>query len=243
MKDARRILELVRSVCPQGVFPGRNGEERAAWYPDPFHVLISTVLSQRTKDANTFTASSRLFAEFDSPEELANAEEERIRELIRPAGFPKAKGKAIKEIARIVHQNGDRVPDDLEGLMALPMVGRKTANCVLSYGYGKEAICVDTHVHRIANRIGLCATKNPEETEYALRKAVPRDLWIDTNSLLVRFGQTICLPRHPRCPRCPVAPYCDHFQRSCAGQDCTPARAADGKGAPVSKGRAKTGRP
>jgi endonuclease III len=242
MKDARRILELVRSVCPQGVFPGRNGEEEAAWQPDPFHVLISTVLSQRTKDANTFAASSRLFAEFDSPEELANAPQERIEDLIRPAGFPKAKGKAIREIARIIHERGDVVPDDLESLVALPMVGRKTANCVLSYGFGKEAICVDTHVHRIANRIGLCATKDPEETEYALRKVVPRELWIDVNSLLVRFGQTICLPRNPKCPRCPVAPFCDYYGSVSKAKE-PPLKAHNGRRMQTdSRGRAKTGR-
>jgi len=226
-----------------GVFPGRDEEGRAAWEPDPFHVLISTVLSQRTKDANTFAASSRLFAEFDSPEMLAKAPQERIEDLIRPAGFPRAKGRAIKEIARIIHEKGDLVPDTLEGLIALPMVGRKTANCVLSYGFGKEAICVDTHVHRIANRIGLCATKDPEETEYALREAVPRDLWIDTNSLLVRFGQTICLPRSPRCPQCPVAPWCDFYERSQGGAGRGLTRAPHEKGGTSVKGRAKTGRP
>ena len=243
MKDARVILELVRSVCPEGVFPGRNGEERADWEPDPFHVLISTVLSQRTKDANTFSASSRLFAEFDSPREIACAPEARVEELIRPAGFPKAKGKAIREISRIVHEErGDEVPDTLEELVALPMVGRKTANCVLSYGFGKEAICVDTHVHRISNRIGLCRTKNPEETEFALRKVVPRDLWIDTNSLMVRFGQTVCLPRNPRCPKCPVAPYCDYYENLYLVQHRKVERHAGTRGGTFSKRRAKTGR-
>lgn len=212
MKDARLILSLVRGVCPEGVFPGRNGDEVAEWDPDPFHVLISTVLSQRTKDANTYAASAALFREYHTPADISGAPLSRLKQLIRPAGFPEAKARAIKEIARIVHEElADEVPDDLEDLIALPMVGRKTANCVLSYAFRKEAICVDTHVHRISNRIGMVSTKDPEATEYALMKVVPRDLWIDVNSLLVRFGQKVCLPRNPRCAICPVAPHCDYF--------------------------------
>lgn len=214
MRDARCILELVRKACPEGVFPGRNGGQESDWEPDPFHVLISTVLSQRTRDANTHAAASRLFAEYGTPAEIAHAPPGLVEELIRPAGFPQAKGRAIREISRIIHEErGDMVPDSLEELVALPMVGRKTANCVISYGFGRPAICVDTHVHRISNRIGLCHTKGPEETEHALRATVPRDLWIDVNSLLVKFGQTVCLPRVPRCGACPVAPHCDYYEQ------------------------------
>jgi len=211
-KDARVILGLVREVCPQGVFPGRNGDEVADWEPDPFHILISTVLSQRTKDANTHSASAALFKEYYTPAQIAQAPFSRVRELIRPAGFPDTKARAIMEIARIVHEElDDRVPDDLERLVRLPMVGRKTANCVLSYAFHKDAICVDTHVHRISNRIGLVSSKDPEGTELALMDAVPRDLWIEVNSLLVKFGQTVCLPRSPRCGKCPIAPHCDYY--------------------------------
>lgn len=212
MKDARLILSLVRKVCPEGVFPGRNKGEVSDWPTDPFHVLISTVLSQRTKDANTFAASSALFQRFNKPEELAHADLSEIANLIRPAGFPQTKAKAIKEIGRRLHMEmGGEVPDDIESLLSLPMVGRKTANCVLAYAFHEPAICVDTHVHRISNRIGLVSTKNAEATEMALVKVVPRDLWIDVNSLLVRFGQSVCLPRNPRCSICPVAPHCDYF--------------------------------
>jgi endonuclease III len=212
MKDARHIMELVRKVCPRGVFPGRNGEEVSDWPPDPFHVLISTVLSQRTKDANTYAASAALFKEYDTPEDIAHAPLATIVRLVRPAGFPETKGKAIKEIARRVHEEMDGVvPNDMETLLSLPMVGRKTANCVRAYAFHEPAICVDIHVHRISNRIGLVKTEDPEATEMALMRVVPRDLWIDVNSLLVAFGQTICLPRNPRCIGCPVAPQCDYF--------------------------------
>ncbi|MDD1746274.1 MAG: endonuclease III [Methanomassiliicoccales archaeon] len=214
MKDARIILSMVREVCPNGVFPGRNGEQVAEWPPDPFHVLISTVLSQRTKDANTYAASAALFRFFNSPKEISRAPLSRIKELIRPAGFPEAKARAIKEIGRRVHEEmGDVVPDDMEALLTFPMVGRKTANCVRAYAFHIPSICVDTHVHRISNRIGLVSTKDPEGTEAGLSGIVPEDLWIDVNSLLVRFGQTICLPRNPRCGSCPVSMHCDFFSR------------------------------
>ncbi len=212
MKDARLILELVRKACPRGAFPGRNGEEVSDWPPDPFHVLISTVLSQRTKDANTYAASAALFKEYDTPEDIAQAPLDKIIRLVRPAGFPETKARAIKEIARRVHEEmGGEVPKDMDALLSLPMVGRKTANCVLAYAFHEPAVCVDTHVHRISNRIGLVRTDDPEGTEMALMREVPRDLWIDVNSLLVTFGQTICLPRNPRCTGCPVAPHCDYF--------------------------------
>jgi endonuclease-3 len=174
--------------------------------------LISTVLSQRTRDQNTANASENLFNEYDTPFQIANAPLERIRELIRPAGFPDQKAKAIKEISRQIHEEmNDRVPHSLEALIAFPMVGRKTANCVLSYAFHIPAICVDTHVHRISNRIGLVVSIDPEGTEEQLRKVVPRELWMDVNSLMVRFGQVICLPRRPRCEECPVSSDCEYF--------------------------------
>jgi endonuclease-3 len=213
MKPARKIVETIMGAIGEAAFPGHDSEGNVNWRPDPFHVLISTVLSQRTRDQNTHNASSRLFSRFDDPGALADAPLEEIVELIRPAGFPGQKGKAIKEIARVIHyQLGDRVPSTVEGLTALPMVGLKTANCVLSYAFRIPAICVDTHVHRVSNRIGLVRTRAPDETEEGLRKAVPKDLWIDINAIMVPFGQTICLPRQPRCPACPVRPYCDYYE-------------------------------
>ncbi len=213
MKDPRRILSLMRNTIKVGVFPGSKEGKKAGWPSDPFHVLISTVLSQRTRDQNTANASDSLFREYDTPCQIANAPIERIGELIRPAGFPNQKAKAIKEISRRIHEEmNDEVPDSLEDLIILPMVGRKTANCVLSYAFHIPAICVDTHVHRISNRIGLVVSDNPESTEEQLRKIVPRDLWIDVNSLMVRFGQLICLPRRPRCDECPISTNCDYYQ-------------------------------
>ncbi|MEM0449732.1 MAG: endonuclease III [Methanomassiliicoccales archaeon] len=218
-KDARIILENMRRVCPEGVFPGHNQGRRGDWELDAFHILISTVLSQRTKDSNTFSASSALFREFNTPEQIANAPLDRLKSLVRPAGFPEAKAKAIKEIARIIHEEmGGQVPADREELMRLPMVGRKTANCVLAYAFKKDAICVDTHVHRISNRIGLVRTNDPEETELALMKIIPQELWRDVNSYMVRFGQRICLPRNPRCYRCPLTKFCDFYTISEKGE-------------------------
>jgi endonuclease-3 len=212
MKPSRPIIEVIRGAIGEAAFPGHDADGKVEWRPDPFHVLISTVLSQRTRDQNTHSASLRLFARFDDPKSLADAPIEEIVELIRPAGFPAQKGKAIKEIARVVHyEMDDQVPSTVQELTALPMVGLKTANCVLSYAFHIPAICVDTHVHRISNRIGLVNSKNPEGTEEGLRKIVPKDLWIDVNAIMVPFGQRICLPRRPRCGVCPVSRYCDYY--------------------------------
>lgn len=183
-----------------------------SWETDPFHVLISTVLSQRTRDENTHVASTQLFSRFDAPKTLADAPVDVIRSLIRPAGFPSAKSKAIKEIARIIHEDyDDKVPADMESLLALPLVGRKTANCVLVYGFDLDAIPVDTHVHRVSNRIGLVNTKDPAETERELVKIVPRELWKVVNTLFVSFGKGICRPIGPKCGDCPVNKYCDYY--------------------------------
>ncbi|MDD1743652.1 MAG: endonuclease III [Methanomassiliicoccales archaeon] len=214
MKDPCKIMILIRSAVKTGAFPGMDANGSANWPSDPFHVLISTVLSQRTRDRNTANASASLFAKYNSPSEIANAPEAHLRELIRVAGFPTQKAKAIKEISRRIHEErGDEVPNTVEALVALPMVGRKTANCVLSYAFNIPAICVDTHVHRISNRIGLVRSTDPEGTETQLMKIMPLDLWIEVNSLMVRFGQTICLPRGPRCEICPVSSKCSYFKR------------------------------
>ena len=193
-------------------YPGAMEHIDVVWSRDPFHVLISTVLSQRTRDQNTFNASKALFARYDSPGEIASADLDDLIELVRPAGFPQVKAKAIKEICRRLHQDfDDAVPPDIDKLLTFPMVGRKTANCVLSYGFGIPAICVDTHVHRISNRIGLVATESPDETEMALREIAPKELWCDINAVMIRFGQRICLPRGPKCDRCSVSTECDFF--------------------------------
>jgi endonuclease-3 len=178
---------------------------------EPFRVLISTILSQRTRDENTIKATDQLFAAYKTPAELASAPLERIQELIRPSGFYRVKAARIKEVARLITEDhGGRVPKEEAELLRLPGVGRKTANCVLVYGHGMEAIPVDTHVHRISNRLGLVSTRTPEETETELRRTIPRKYWLELNSLFVKFGQQICRPMNPRCMECPAAQMCDH---------------------------------
>lgn len=176
---------------------------------DPFRVLITTLLSQRTRDENTDIASDRLFSKYKTPEEIANADVREIEKLIKPSGFYRVKAKRVKEISSIIVKDG-RVPKDIEELMKLPGVGRKTANCVLVYAFKEPSIPVDTHVHRIPNRIGLVRTKKPEETEMELMKIVPKDKWILFNELFVKFGQRICKPIGPRCYECPIEKMCEY---------------------------------
>ncbi len=176
---------------------------------DPFVVLISTILSQRTRDENTVKASDRLFSTFKTPREIADAPEERLMDLIRASGFYRTKAKRIKEVSRIiVEEYSGRVPEDMKELLKLPGVGRKTANCVLVFGYGKPAIPVDTHVHRISNRLGLVSTRTPRQTEERLTEVVPREFWLEINQLFVRFGQELCRPVSPKCDECPINGEC-----------------------------------
>ena len=176
---------------------------------DPFRLLVACVISLRTKDAVTAEASARLFAAARTPATIAALPEARIAKLIFPAGFYNTKARQIREIARRIDaEHGGAVPPDREALLALPGVGRKTANLVLGLGFGIPAICVDTHVHRISNRLGLVRTKTPEQTEHALERALPERHWIDINDLLVTFGQQVCHPTSPRCSSCPLAARC-----------------------------------
>ncbi len=176
---------------------------------DPFRVLISCLISLRTKDQVTGEASARLFRLARTPRGMAALPEARIAEIIYPAGFYRTKARTIKTLSRtLLDRYAGRVPDDLEALLTLKGVGRKTANLVITLGYGKPGICVDTHVHRINNRLGIVRTKTPEQTESALRKVLPRRYWISYNELLVRFGQNVCLPVSPFCSRCPVYALC-----------------------------------
>jgi endonuclease-3 len=179
-------------------------------FDSPFKVLISTVLSQRTRDENTLKASTQLFKRFPSAKKLAKAKINEIQELIKPAGFFRVKAKTIKKIAVELNKkfNG-RVPSSLEELLSLKGVGRKTANCVLVYSFRKPAIPVDVHVHRISNRIGLVKTKTPEETEIKLMQLIPKNKWIELNDLMVKFGQRKCLPRNPECEICALSNNCD----------------------------------
>ncbi len=176
---------------------------------DPFRVLIACLISLRTKDEVTAEASARLFRLARTPRAMVRLPAARIARAIYPAGFYRTKARTIKGLCRtLLAEHGGKVPDDLERLLGLKGVGRKTANLVITIGYGKPGICVDTHVHRISNRLGIVSTKIPEETEFALRKLLPRRHWIPYNDLLATFGQNLCKPISPLCSTCPVQVIC-----------------------------------
>jgi endonuclease III len=180
---------------------------------DPYRVLIRTILSQRTRDDNTDRASAQLFSKYHNMKEIANADPAILEPLIRPAGFYHVKAQRIVEVSRkLLDEFKGEVPEDMKGLLELPGVGRKTANCVLVYGFKKPAIPVDVHVHRISNRLGLVNTKHPEETELELERLIPQEYWIELNDLMVQFGQTICRPQSPRHEECPLQELCDYYQ-------------------------------
>ena len=177
---------------------------------DPFLVLVSGILSHRTKDQVTKEATRRLLEVAPTPEGILKIPEEELSRIIYPVGFYRRKAKTLRKTAEILlTRYQGKVPDDLEELLKLPGVGRKTANLVLTMGFQKPAISVDTHIHRIVNRWGYVETKTPEETEKALREKLPLPYWEIINPLLVLFGQNICLPRRPRCSHCPVEEFCE----------------------------------
>lgn len=181
----------------------------AETYESPFRVLISCILSLRTQDATTAKASHRLFAVADSPQAMVKISAQKIEKLIYPVGFYKTKARQIRQICQAIidHYDG-RVPDEIDELLKFNGVGRKTANLVVTLGYNKPGICVDTHVHRISNRWGYIKTASPEKTEAALRAKLPKQYWIEYNNLLVNFGQHLCRPISPQCSQCPVKKYC-----------------------------------
>ncbi|MGC8609634.1 MAG: endonuclease III domain-containing protein [Thermoplasmata archaeon] len=200
----RKIYSKIQSQAPVHVFVSR----------DPFWMLITTVLSQRTKDAETDRASLRLREKFPGISDVANADVKEISRLIYGVGFYNVKAKEIKEIAsRIMKDFNGKVPEDRDTLMSLPGVGRKTANIVLAESLGKPAIAVDTHVQRISWRLGITKSKDPEKTEEALEKIVPIDLWIGFNPTLVEFGKSICKPVSPRCDICSISEYCEYYKK------------------------------
>ncbi|KYC45471.1 MAG: G/T mismatches repair enzyme [Candidatus Methanofastidiosum methylothiophilum] len=176
---------------------------------DPYKVLISCVLSLRTKDEVTKTASLKLFQHADTPQKMINLNETQIQKLVYPVGFYKTKAKRIIEMShRILEDYDGKVPDTIDELLKLKGVGRKTANIVITLGYGKPGVCVDTHVHRISNRWGYVKTKNPFQTEFALREKLPEEHWIEYNDILVTYGQNVCAPISPKCSICTIEKYC-----------------------------------
>lgn len=209
MDDGRisEVIRLLEEHFPQWEVPIVSHLAEAQ--RDPFTILISTILSLRTKDEVTAVATERLFNLARSPEEMERLPDEEIRNAIYPVGFYKTKAATIKTVCRdLIDRFQSRVPDSIEQLLTIKGVGRKTANLVVSLGYGRDAICVDTHVHRISNRLGYVRTKTPEQTEYALRKKLPRPFWTVYNTLMVAFGRSVCRPISPLCSRCPLNHIC-----------------------------------
>ena len=179
----------------------------------PFRILIATILSARTKDENTTKAADKLFKLYGTPQKLAKAKVKDVEKVIKSVGFYHVKSKRIIEVANLIlsKYNG-KVPADIDKLVDMPGVGRKTANCVLVYAFEKPAIPVDTHVHRISNRLGLVDTKTPEETEMALREKIPKKYWLDINNTFVMYGQNICKPISPMCHVCKIRKTCNYFK-------------------------------
>ncbi len=176
---------------------------------DPFKILISTILSARTRDSSTEEVTKKLFSRYKTPQDISNATIEILEKLVHKSGFYKVKAARIKEVSRIISEDYmGKVPVDFDELISLPGVGAKTANCVLVYAFNIPAIPVDTHVHRIPNRLGWIKTTKPEQTEKRLKEIIPKSQWIRVNRLFVRFGQEICLPIHPKCDSCPLNTIC-----------------------------------
>ena len=176
---------------------------------DPFKILVTTILSARTKDQTTSAIAARLFKQVDSPEDLEKLSLAEIENLISPVGFYHNKAKYLKKLPEVLKEKFDgKIPEEIDELLQLPGVGRKTANLVRTIAFKKPGICVDTHVHRISNRLGLVKTKTPFDTEMELRKILPQKYWLNFNSYLVAFGQNHCFPRNPKCSTCPIYDEC-----------------------------------
>lgn len=205
MKNIDNIVEnLKQAEQPRSEFVQLMEE-----FKDPYLVLIGCILSLRTNDKTTYPATLRMLELAKTPEEMSKVSQEDLEKAIYPVGFYANKAKQIIELSKIIAEEmGSKVPDSIEELVKFNGVGRKTANLVLAKGFQTPAICVDVHVHRIFNRLGLIKTKTPEETEFALREKLPVKHWLDINTLLVTHGQNICKPINPKCAECPIEEYC-----------------------------------
>lgn len=210
MQDSQinTVIKILKKELAVGTMPivSHLAEDQR----DPFVILISTLLSLRTKDEVTEVATERLFELASTPEEMLKVPVDKIAKTIYPVGFYRVKARNIHHTCReLIKRFDSKVPDNIDDLLSIKGVGRKTANLVVSLAYGKDAICVDTHVHRISNRLGYVKTKTPDETEFALRKKLPRRHWIIYNTIMVAFGRKTCKPVSPLCSQCPVNRYCD----------------------------------
>ena len=205
------MIETMNSVGPPRMTA--LNELHEAETEGPFSILIGTILSARTKDENTAKVVKKLFSKYRTPKALASAKVRDVEKLIKSIGFYHVKAKRIIEVAQIINsQYKGRVPENFEKLLELPGVGRKTANCVLVYAFDTPAIPVDTHVHRISNRLGLVDTKMPEETEMELRKKIPKKYWLQINDTFVMYGQNICKPISPLCNICKIKTKCNYYK-------------------------------
>jgi len=205
------MIETMNSVGPPRMTA--LNELHEAETEGPFSILIGTILSARTKDENTAKVVKKLFSRYRTPKALANAKIRDVEKLIKSIGFYHVKAKRIIKVAQIINsQYKGNVPENFEKLIELPGVGRKTANCVLVYAFDKPAIPVDTHVHRISNRLGLVDTKTPEETEFELMKKIPKKYWLQINDTFVMYGQNICKPISPRCDVCKIKTRCNYYK-------------------------------
>jgi endonuclease-3 len=204
-QDTHKVIQILKNEAQQWQIPVVGYYSQS-----PFTILISCLLSLRTQDKTTNEASARLFRLAQTPRAMLKLPTSLIEKTIYPVGFYKTKAKNIKKICQILlSRDEDRVPDDIDELLKLPGVGRKTANLVVTMGYNRPGICVDTHVHRITNRWGYVRTNTPQKTEMALRDKLPRRYWIIINELLVVYGQNICKPISPFCSQCKIHRYCD----------------------------------
>lgn len=207
-KDISRIIELIENALKAEKLPIVS--DLAERENDPFQILVSTILSLRTKDEVTAVATGKLFAMANTPERMVRLTEDQIIEAIYPVGFYRNKAKTILHVCReLIDKYDSQVPDTMEELLSLRGVGRKTANLVITLGHQGRGICVDTHVHRISNRLGYVDTEKPDETEFALREKLPHEYWTIYNTLLVAFGRKICKPISPLCSQCPIMKHCD----------------------------------
>jgi endonuclease-3 len=203
-----RVIARLERAAPSWPVTALADVSRATGQ-DPFRILIGCLLSLRTQDRTTAGACARLFALADTPAALRRLSRPVIEKAIYPVGFYRTKAKVLLKVASLLgSQFGDRVPNDIDALLGLPGVGRKTANLVVTFGFDSPGICVDTHVHRISNRLGFVRTRTPEETEWALRAKLPERHWIGLNDLLVAFGQNVCHPVSPKCSGCAVSRWC-----------------------------------
>lgn len=205
----KRISSVVR-LLQEAKQPQSDFVKLMDSFKDPYLVLIACILSLRTNDRTTYPATLRMLKLAKTPQEMMGVNENELAEAIYPVGFYKNKAGQIVELSKqIVEKYDGNVPDSIDELCKFRGVGRKTANLVMTLGFGVPAICVDVHVHRIFNRLGYIKTKNPEETEFALREKLPVEFWIPINTLLVTHGQNVCKPIKPQCEKCPICEYCD----------------------------------